>query len=264
LKCATHRPTAADGKKAAEVGRFYLGVSGKPPKLWTRSCSANNQEANKPLQRELPRFSPRGSTGSRKGDAMTTKKKPELPIIPFASPKAWETWLEEQHTTSDGLWLKIAKKGSGIETVSYAEALEAALCYGWIDGQKASFDDRYWLQRFTPRKPRSKWSKINRQKATELIERGEMKPAGLREVERAKADGRWDAAYDAQSTATVPDDLRRELEKNEVARVFFSKLDSANRYAILYQIQDAKRPETRARRIAKYVAMLSEQKKIYP
>jgi uncharacterized protein YdeI (YjbR/CyaY-like superfamily) len=195
---------------------------------------------------------------------MTTKKKPELPIIPFASPKAWETWLEEQHTTSDGLWLKIAKKGSGIETVSYAEALEAALCYGWIDGQKASFDDRYWLQRFTPRKPRSKWSKINRQKATELIERGEMKPAGLREVERAKADGRWDAAYDAQSTATVPDDLRRELEKNEVARVFFSKLDSANRYAILYQIQDAKRPETRARRIAKYVAMLSEQKKIYP
>ena len=163
-----------------------------------------------------------------------------------------------------GCGSKIAKKGSGLETVSYAEALESALCYGWIDGQKASFDDQYWLQRFTPRRARSKWSKVNRQKATELIERGEMKPAGLREVERAKADGRWDAAYDAQSTATVPDDLRRELEKNEVAREFFATLDSRNRYAILYQIQDAKRPETRARRIGKYAGMLSEQKKLYP
>jgi uncharacterized protein YdeI (YjbR/CyaY-like superfamily) len=139
-----------------------------------------------------------------------------------------------------------------------------ALCYGWIDGQKASFDDRYWLQRFTPRRSRSKWSKVNRQKATELIERGAMKPAGLREVERAKADGRWDAAYDAQSTATVPDDLRRELEKNDAAREFFQTLNSANRYAILYQIGDAKKPETRARRIEKFVAMLAGRKKPYP
>jgi uncharacterized protein YdeI (YjbR/CyaY-like superfamily) len=193
---------------------------------------------------------------------MTTKQ--DLPIIPFASRNAWEAWLEKHHATSDGLRLKIAKKGSGIETVPYAEALEAALCYGWIDGQKASCGDHYWLQRFTPRRARSKWSKVNRQKATELIKRGKMKPAGLREVERAKQDGRWDAAYDAQSTATVPEDLRRELEKNEVAREFFARLDSRNRYAILYQIQDAKRPETRARRIAKYVAMLSELKKIYP
>jgi uncharacterized protein YdeI (YjbR/CyaY-like superfamily) len=190
--------------------------------------------------------------------------KPDLPIIPFASRDAWGAWLEEHHATSAGLWLKIAKKGSGIESVSYAEALEAALCYGWIDGQKASFDERYWLQRFTPRRARSKWSKVNRQKATELIEAGKMKPAGLREVERAKADGRWDAAYDAQSTATVPDDLRRELENNEPAREFFATLDGRNRYAILYQIQDAKKPETRTRRIEKYVAMLSEQKKIYP
>ena len=193
---------------------------------------------------------------------MTTK--PDLPIIPFASRDAWEAWLQEQHATSEGLWLKFAKKDSGIETVTYSEAVEAALCYGWIDGQKASFDDHYWLQRFTPRGPRSKWSKINRQKATELIERGEMKPAGLREVERAKADGRWDAAYDAQSTATVPEDLRRELDKNDRAREFFATLDSANRYAILYQIQDAKKPETRARRIQKYVALLGEQKKLYP
>jgi uncharacterized protein YdeI (YjbR/CyaY-like superfamily) len=126
------------------------------------------------------------------------------------------------------------------------------------------FDRYYYLQRFTPRRPRSKWSKINRQKVTELIRRGEMKVAGLREVERAKADGRWDAAYDAPRTATVPEDLLRELEKNEKARRFFSELDGTNRYAILYQIQDAKRPQTRARRIAKYVAMLAEQKKPYP
>jgi uncharacterized protein YdeI (YjbR/CyaY-like superfamily) len=190
--------------------------------------------------------------------------KPDLPIIPLASRDAWEAWLEENHATSDGLWLKIAMKRSGIETVSYAEALEVALCYGWIDGQKVSFDEDYWLQRFTPRRPRSKWSKRNREKATELIKQGVMKPAGLRQVERAKADGRWDAAYDAPSTATVPDDLRRELEKNHKAREFFATLDSRNRYAILYQIQYAKRPETRARRIEKYVAMLSEQKKLYP
>jgi uncharacterized protein YdeI (YjbR/CyaY-like superfamily) len=188
----------------------------------------------------------------------------DLPVIPFASRDAWAAWLEERHASSDGLWLKFAKKGSGIETVTYAEALEVALCYGWIDGQVRKFDEDYYLQRFTPRRERSRWSKINRQKATELIERGEMKPAGLREVERAKADGRWDAAYDAPSTAQVPEDLRRELEKNETAREFFETLNSANRYAILYQIQDAKRPETRARRIEKYVAMLSEGKKLYP
>jgi uncharacterized protein YdeI (YjbR/CyaY-like superfamily) len=162
------------------------------------------------------------------------------------------------------LWLKIAKKGSGIETVTFPEALDVALCYGWIDGQRARFDERFFLQRFTPRKPRSKWSRVNREKVTKLIETGEMKPSGLREVDRAKADGRWAAAYEPQSTATVPDDLLRELEKNDAARKFFSTLDSRNRYAILYQIQDAKRPETRARRIAKYVAMLAERKKLYP
>jgi uncharacterized protein YdeI (YjbR/CyaY-like superfamily) len=193
---------------------------------------------------------------------MTAKS--ELPIISFASRDAWEAWLEEYHATSDGLWLKIAKKGSDIETVSFAQALEVALCYSWIDSQADSFDERYWLQRFTPRRPRSKWSKGNLAKVTKLIEEGRMKPAGLREVERAKADGRWEAAYDAQSTATVPEDLQRELGNNEVAREFFATLDSRNRYAILYQIQDAKKPETRARRIEKYVAMLSEQKKIYP
>ena len=184
--------------------------------------------------------------------------------MPFASREAWEAFLEGQHATSEGLWLKIAKKGSGIESVTYRQAVEVALCYGWIDGQVRKFDEDYYLQRFTPRRPRSKWSKVNRKKVTELIERDEMKPAGLREVERAKADGRWDAAYDSPGTATVPADLQRELERNEQARRFFSELDGRNRYAILYQIQDAKRPETRAKRIAKYVAMLAEQKKPYP
>lgn len=182
----------------------------------------------------------------------------------FSSRDAWKRWLAEHHVTSSGLWLKIAKKGSGIDTVSYAEALDVALCYGWIDGQRGTFDGDYFLQRFSPRKPKSKWSKVNCRKATELIEKGEMKPAGLREVERARADGRWDAAYDAQSTMTIPDDLRRELEKNDKARAFFSTLNSRNRYAILYRLQDAKKPETRARRLEKYVTMLNEQKKIYP
>jgi uncharacterized protein YdeI (YjbR/CyaY-like superfamily) len=195
---------------------------------------------------------------------VSTDKKPELPTIPFVSSDAWTAWLEEHHTASDGLWLKIAKKGSGLETVTYDQAVEIALCYGWIDGQVRSFDEDYYLQRFTPRRSRSKWSKVNRKKVTELMNRGEMKAAGLREVERAKADGRWDAAYDSPSTATVPADLLRELEKNEKAREFFSELDGRNRYAILYQIQDAKRPETRARRIVEYVAMLAEQKKLYP
>ena len=190
--------------------------------------------------------------------------KPELPIVPFASREAWEAWLEEEHATSEGLWLKIAKKGSGIESVTFVEALDVALCYGWIDSQRNGFDGRFYLQRFTPRKPRSKWSQVNRGKVAKLIEAGRMQPAGLREVERARADGRWDTAYEPQSAATMPEDLRRELERDEGTREFFETLDSTNRYAILYRIQDAKKPETRARRIAQYVEMLAEGKKLYP
>jgi uncharacterized protein YdeI (YjbR/CyaY-like superfamily) len=186
------------------------------------------------------------------------------PVISFPTREAWEAWLAEHHATSPGLWLAIAKKGAAAKTVSYAEAIEGALCYGWIDGQKGTLDDERWRQRFTPRRPRSKWSKINRDKAAELIAQGRMKPAGLREVDRAKADGRWDAAYAGQKTATVPDDLERALRKNSKAREFFSTLESANRYAILYRLQDAKKPETRARRLEKFVAMLSEHKKIHP
>jgi uncharacterized protein YdeI (YjbR/CyaY-like superfamily) len=188
----------------------------------------------------------------------------ELPIVSFASPEQWEAWLADHHQASSGLWLKIAKRGTGIDTVSYPQALDVALCYGWIDGQKRPFDDDHWLQRFTARKPRSRWSKVNRAKALELVEQGCMTPAGLREIERAKADGRWDAAYEGQSAATVPDDLRLALERRPRAREFFATLDSRNRYAILYRVQDAKKPETRARRIEKYVAMLDEHRKIYP
>ena len=193
---------------------------------------------------------------------MTTK--PELQILPFASTGAWDAWLEEHYASSDGLWVKIAKKDSGIETVSYAEALDVALCYGWIDSQKDRFDDDYYLQRFTPRKPRSKWSKVNREKATKLTEAGKMKPAGLLEVERARTDGRWDAAYESQSKATVPEDMQRELNSNPEAAAFFATLDSTNRYAILYRVGEAKKPETRARRIEKYVAMLNAHEKLHP
>jgi uncharacterized protein YdeI (YjbR/CyaY-like superfamily) len=188
----------------------------------------------------------------------------DLPIVGFATREEWRAWLAADHATSSGVWLKIAKAGSGSEGVSYADALEVALCYGWIDGQKRKLDDDHWLQRFTPRKARSRWSRINRDKATALIERGEMQPAGLRQVEAARADGRWDAAYAGQRTAAVPDDLRRALDADPDAAEFFSTLDSRNRYAILYRVQDAKKPETRARRIDKYVAMLAAGEKLYP
>jgi uncharacterized protein YdeI (YjbR/CyaY-like superfamily) len=194
---------------------------------------------------------------------MTKDTKQDLPVIPFESQEDWEAWLDEHHETSDGMWLKIAKKDSGVVSVSYSEALDVAISYGWIDSQKASFNDKFWLQRFTPRRPKSKWSKVNREKATELIDGGKMKAAGLKEVELAKQDGRWDEAYDSQRNAAVPDDFQQELDKNPGAQEFFATLDSTNRYAILYRIQDAKKPETRARRIEKYITMLDERKKIY-
>jgi uncharacterized protein YdeI (YjbR/CyaY-like superfamily) len=188
----------------------------------------------------------------------------DLPVLGFADAGAWESWLAQQHGSSPGVWLKIAKKGSEATGVSYPEALEVALCYGWIDGQKGALDGEYWLQRFTPRKPGSRWSKINTEKAGELIEAGRMQPAGMREVELAREDGRWDAAYAGQRSAAVPEDLERALAGNEAARAFFATLSSVNRYAILHRIGEAKRPETRARRIAKYVAMLAAHETIYP
>ena len=188
----------------------------------------------------------------------------QLPVLCFESVDAWDAWLAEHASTTAGLWLKIPKKGSGATGIGYSEALDVALCHGWIDGQKGRHDDGYWLQRFTPRKPGSRWSRINTERAEALAEAGRMRPGGLREVEQARADGRWEQAYESQSRVTVPADLARALAANERARAFFATLDSTNRYAILYRIGAAKRPETRARRIATFVAMLSEHKKIYP
>ncbi|MEX2315313.1 MAG: YdeI/OmpD-associated family protein [Thermomicrobiales bacterium] len=190
--------------------------------------------------------------------------RPDAPVIAFASQDAWQVWLDEHQTDQGGVWLKIARIGSGIASVTRDEALDVALCYGWIDGQGRSFDDGYWLQRFTPRRPRSKWSQVNTRKVALLIEAGRIQPAGLREIELAKADGRWEAAYAPQSSATAPEDLRQTLDENPAALAFFETLDSRNRYAILHRVHDAKRPETRAKRIADFVTMLSEQWKLYP
>ena len=188
----------------------------------------------------------------------------DLPVLPFETREAWAAWLEENHGAQEGVWMKFAKKGTGIPTVTYAEAVEVALCYGWIDGQSKGLDDTWYLQRFTPRRARSMWSKINREKVLDLIERGEMKPAGLAEVERAKADGRWDAAYDPPSRAAVPDDLRSALDANPAAAEAFAKLDAQNRYAILHRLQNVRRADTRARRIATFVEELAAGEPPHP
>jgi len=195
---------------------------------------------------------------------MFMKKADTLPIISFATQQDWEAWLKEHHTASTGMWLKIAKKDTGIPSLSYAEAVESALCYGWIDGQKASCDEQYWLQKFTPRGPKSLWSKVNCDKATALLASGRMQPAGIRQVELAKADGRWEAAYASQSKISIPDDFQRELDDNQKAQEFFMTLNSANRYAILFRIHTAKKSETRSARIKKIIEMLSNQQKLYP
>jgi len=187
----------------------------------------------------------------------------DLPVHLFAGPDELESWLEEGHDSAAGVWLKIAKKGAPEPSVTYAEALEVALCFGWIDSQKRGFDETHFLQRFTPRRPRGRWSKINREKAEALIEAGRMRPTGLAEVEAAKADGRWEAAYEGQRTAKVPDDLQRELDANPAAAEFFAGLDSANRYAVIYRLNDAKKPETRERRLHKFIAMLERGEKIH-
>jgi uncharacterized protein YdeI (YjbR/CyaY-like superfamily) len=187
-----------------------------------------------------------------------------LPIMAFASAVEWEAWLAQQPRTSKGLWLKLAKKESGLPSVSRSEAIEGALCHSWIDGQLEKFDEHHWLVRFTPRKLKSKWSEVNRDKALKLIEQGRMSPAGRSEVEQAKADGRWDAAYAPQSKAAVPDDLQRALDGSPDAQQLFDKLDGTNRYAILHRIHDAKKAETRGRRIEKYVTMLGRGETLYP
>jgi uncharacterized protein YdeI (YjbR/CyaY-like superfamily) len=190
-------------------------------------------------------------------------KTTEFPTLPFESKKKWADWLDKQHDKSSGVWLKLAKKDSGIPSISYEEALDVALCYGWIDGQKKGFDAQYWLQKFTPRGPKSIWSKINTEKAEKLITSGEMKPAGLKTIEAAKQDGRWEAAYASQSNITVPEDFQAALDKNKKAKDFFATLNSVNRYAILFRIQTAKRAETRLNRIQQFVDMLEKGEKLH-
>jgi uncharacterized protein YdeI (YjbR/CyaY-like superfamily) len=188
---------------------------------------------------------------------------PELPSLSFANPRAFESWLSKNHAKSNGLWIRMAKKSSGIVSITYPEAVETALCWGWIDGQNRRIDESWFAQKFTPRRPRSVWSKINCEKATALIAAGRMKPAGLAEVDRAKEDGRWGRAYDSPSRAKVPEDLAAALAKNAKASAFFERLDSRNRFAILHRIQTAKKPATRARRIREFVKLLTRREKIF-
>lgn len=199
-----------------------------------------------------------------KPTALKTKRIVDDTPLECANAAALLRWYKRHHATHAGVWLRIAKKASGIASVDHPEALEIALCFGWIDGQRKSESEQYFLQRFTPRTARSTWSKINRDKALKLIDEERMQPAGLAEVERAKADGRWDAAYDAASVATVPPDLQAALDANKKAAKFFATLDSRNRYAVLFRTQGAKKAETRARRIAQFVAMLAKGEKIHP
>jgi uncharacterized protein YdeI (YjbR/CyaY-like superfamily) len=182
----------------------------------------------------------------------------------FESQAEWADWLATHCGTSTGVWLRLAKQGADRRSVSYAEALEVALCYGWIDGQKKSDSEHYWLQRFTPRSARSLWSKINREKALKLIQEGRMETRGLQEIERAKSDGRWEAAYDSSSVATAPSDLLAALDANKRAKSFFATLDARNRYAILFRLQTAKKAETRTKRLQQFVEMLSRHEKLHP
>jgi uncharacterized protein YdeI (YjbR/CyaY-like superfamily) len=192
------------------------------------------------------------------------KAKSGLAILAFASAESWETWLAEQPRTSPGLWLKLAKKSVATPKLTKQEAIDGALIHGWIDGQLGALDDDYFLIRFTPRRAKSRWSKLNCERAEKLMSRGRLAPAGLAEVNAAKADGRWEAAYQSQSRAAVPDDLRKALAASPAARDFFEQLDSANRYAILYRLHHAKDAETRKARLAKFIAMLEAGETIHP
>jgi len=180
-------------------------------------------------------------------------------MVTCRSPREWARWLADHHDTCGGVWLRFFKKMSNVPSISYAEALEEALCYGWIDGQVKKYDAQSYLQKFTPRGRRSTWSKLNVARATRLIEAGRMKPAGRREVEEARRDGRWTDAYDSPSQSKVPEDLAAALAKNKRARLFFDTLNKANRYAITWRLQTARKPETRNRRLKTIVAMLANR-----
>jgi uncharacterized protein YdeI (YjbR/CyaY-like superfamily) len=194
---------------------------------------------------------------------MATKKAPEYPIVSFKTAKAWETWLEKNFDSASGVWIQFAKKASGIKSVTYHEALDVALCHGWIDGLRKSYDEDTFIQKFTPRQAKSIWSKINKAKALALIDGNRMKSGGHAAIEQAKANGRWDAAYDGFKSSTIPPDLETEFKKYPKAKKFFETVSAQNRYAVLYRIQTATKPETRKRRIDQFVSMLNEGKTLY-
>lgn len=194
----------------------------------------------------------------------TNATKTDDPIVFFPSPAEWRKWLKENHASHSGVWLRMYKKATKVESPTYAEALDEALCYGWIDGQKKSYDEDSWIQRFVPRRPKSAWSKINRDHIERLSKAGKMRKAGLDAVEAAKADGRWDAAYDSPSNASIPKDFQKALDASPKAKAFYETLKKTNTYAILHRIQNAKKPETRARKIETMIAMLENNEKIHP
>jgi uncharacterized protein YdeI (YjbR/CyaY-like superfamily) len=234
---------------------------------WSDPCPSPHNCAVGPRDNSRPNP---WTGGNRNLTPSRTTKTPPVgnslanPTLSFETQKLWERWLAQNHQSSPGLWLRFAKKDSTLRSITHQEALEVALCYGWIDGQKRSESDTTWLQKFVPRGPRSIWSKINREAAAALIRCGRMQPAGLAAVERAKQDGRWAAAYEGQKKATVPADLQAALDKNPKAKAFFAALDSKNRYAVLFRVHTAKKPETRARRIEQFVSMLAKHEKLHP
>ena len=207
---------------------------------------------------------PEHKTGKIALASSKKKSNRELPVKLFKNQEAWAAWLDKHGDSSTGLWLRLARKSAQIQSLTYPEAVDVALCYGWIDGQKKRYDAESWLQKFTPRGPGSLWSKINRTRATALIEQGRMQAAGLAAIERAKKSGRWGAAYDSHRTAVPPPDFVKALDQNPKARAFFASLDSRNRYSILFRIQTAKKPETRQKRIAQFIKMLEQNEKLYP
>lgn len=196
-------------------------------------------------------------------DSIKPGKKDQLPLIPFATQELWEQWLEQNHSESTGIWIQFYKKGSGIASVNYAEALDVALCYGWIDAQLKSIDALCYKQHFTPRRPKSIWSKRNIEHVARLTDAGKMKPAGLKQVEAARADGRWEQAYDSPGNMVLPRDFLEELSKNKKALSFYESLTKANKYAICWRIQTAKRPETREKRKTEILAMLAREEKFH-
>ena len=185
-----------------------------------------------------------------------------LPVVLFETMELWAAWLDQNAGTT-GIWVRLAKKNNGVKSIDYFQALEVALCYGWIDGIKKTWDDVSWIQRFTPRKPASKWSKINKEKVLKLIEDGKMKPSGMAVIEISKKKGTWDNAYESQKNTKIPDDLQAELDKNPDAAEFFSSLKSVNRYAIIYRLQTSRTPELRAKKLAEFIEMLIKKEKIY-